>query len=142
MSSNVKVHLSYALLGTTMGFVLSAIGFPDYDELHNMFALQDTRMLYGFALAVVIASAFFVTMHLTKRIRFERKVYHPGTIPGSIIFGYGWAICGACPSIAFIQLGQGRLAAIATLVGIYAGVKAYRAFHARYFKWDTGTCGI
>jgi uncharacterized membrane protein YedE/YeeE len=140
--SSVKVHLAYGFLGTTMGVVLSAIGFPDYDQLHNMFTFQDTRMLYGFALAVVIASVFFVALHFIRHIPFEKKVYHPGTVPGSIIFGYGWAICGACPSIAFIQVGQGKLAAIATLIGIYAGVKAYRAFHARYFKWDTGTCGI
>lgn len=142
MNSTLGIHVIYGILGTAMGFILSAIGFPDYDELHNMFAFKDTRMFFGFASAVMLISLFYLAMRYFKRISFEKKSYHPGTIPGSILFGYGWALCGACPSIVFIQLGQGKLAALATLVGIYAGVRAYRAFHAKYCQWDTGTCGI
>ena len=57
------------------------------------------------------------------------------------MFGFGWALCGACPSVVFIQLGQGKLVAVATLFGIYAGVLAYHSFHAQNFQWDTGSCG-
>lgn len=142
MNSKIGIHIIYGFLGTAMGIILSAIGFPNYDELHKMFAFQDLRMLLAFASAVMIISLFYLAMRFFKGMKFDSKPYHPGTIPGSILFGYGWALCGACPSIAFIQLGQGKLAALATLIGIYAGVRAYRAFHAKYCQWDTGTCGV
>ncbi len=71
----------------------------------------------------------------------ERKTLHPGTIPGSILFGAGWAITGACPSLALVQLGQGYLPAILTLIGIFAGAWIYRHVHAGYFSWDTVSCG-
>jgi uncharacterized membrane protein YedE/YeeE len=142
MSAKLRIHLVYGLMGLLMGLTLSAIGFADYDELFRMFTLQNERMLYAFALAVAIAAVFFTIIHFTTSMKLEKKLYHPGTIPGSIIFGYGWAICGACPSIAFIQLGQGKLVALITLFGIYVGVRSYTVLHRRFFSWDTGTCGI
>jgi uncharacterized membrane protein YedE/YeeE len=58
------------------------------------------------------------------------------------MFGFGWTLCGACPSVVFVQLGQGKVVAVATLFGIFAGVWAYRTFHQQNFQWDTGSCGI
>ena len=142
MSYKLRIHIIYGLLGTVMGITLSAIGFADYDEVFKMFSLQDGRMLFSFSLAVAIAAIFFTIIHYTAKIRLEKKVFHPGTIPGSIIFGYGWALCGACPSIVFVQLGQGKVVAFITLFGIFLGVRAYSILHARFFGWDTGTCGI
>lgn len=140
-NGKLKIHLIYALLGGTMGYFLSAIGFADYDEVFKMFTFQDTRLFFAFAAAVMLSALVFTALHLLKRLPYEKKIFHPGTIPGSIIFGYGWALCGACPGVAFVQLGQGKIAAVATLIGIYAGVRAYRAFHLRNFHWDMGTCG-
>jgi len=142
MKSSLRIHVIYALLGLLMGLTLSAIGFADYDELFKMFTFSETRMLFAFASGVAIAAAVFGLLHILKIARLEKKVYHPGTIMGSILFGYGWVMCGACPSVAFIQLGQGRLPALITLLGIFAGVRTYRFLHERYFRWDTGTCGI
>jgi hypothetical protein len=133
--------LIYSLFGIGMGVVLSSVGFADFDELFKMFTFADTRKFFAFNLAVVLSSAVFTILHFTKRIPFDKKPFHPGTIPGSIMFGFGWALCGACPSVVFIQLGQGKMVALATLVGIYAGVLAYRNFHAQYYQWDTGSCG-
>ena len=142
MNNNVKIHLIYALFGIAMGIVLSSIGFADYDEVFKMFTFTETRMFFAFASAVMLSSAVFAALHFSKRLSFDQKPFHPGTIPGSIMFGFGWALCGACPSVVFIQLGQGKFAAIATLFGIYAGVLAYRSFHAQIFQWDTGSCGV
>lgn len=142
MMSSLSIHLRYALMGMTMGVILSAIGFADYDELFKMFTLSDPRMLFAFATAVALSALVFGLLHVGKIVRYEKKHHHPGIIPGSILFGYGWVMCGACPSIVFIQLGQGKLAAIFTLVGIFIGVRTYRALHARFLHWDTGTCGL
>jgi len=142
MSQNFRIHLIYGIFGIVMGFALSSIGFADYDEVFKMFTFTDTRMFFSFASAVTLSTVVFALLHFTKRLPFEQKQFHPGTIPGSIMFGFGWALCGACPSVVFIQLGQGKLVAVATLFGIYAGVLGYRAFHAQNFRWDTGSCGV
>ena len=142
MKSPLRIHFIYGLLGLLMGIMLSAIGFADYDELFNMFTFTNTRMLFAFASGVGIAAAVFVILRVSKVIQLEKKLYHPGTVMGSILFGYGWVMCGACPGIALIQLGQGKLPALVTLIGIFIGVRTYRFLHERYFQWDTGTCGI
>lgn len=141
MNNNFKLHVIYGVFGIAMGVILSSIGFADYDEVFKMFTFADTRMLFAFVLAVMLSSAIFSILYFTRGLAFDKKPFHPGTIPGSVMFGFGWALCGACPSVVFIQLGQGKVAAVATLVGIYAGVVAYRKFHAQYFQWDTGSCG-
>jgi uncharacterized membrane protein YedE/YeeE len=141
MNNNLKIHVIYGIFGISMGVILSSIGFADYDEVFKMFTLTDTRMFFAFVSAVMLSSAIFSILHFTQRLPFDKKPFHPGTIPGSIMFGFGWVLCGACPSVVFVQLGQGKMASVATLIGIYVGVTAYRKFHAQYFQWDTGSCG-
>lgn len=133
-----KKYLIYGFLGTAMGFILARIGFADYDEINKMFAFIDVRLLLTFAasIAVLMVISFAFRSHFPK----QDKFIQPGTIPGSMLFGFGWAVTGACPSLVFVQLGQGRLPAIMTLVGIYAGVVLYRKMHAKYFLWNVGSC--
>ncbi len=136
----IKQYFFYASMGLVLGFVIARIGFADYDELHRMFIFADLRMLYSFlggALLSMLVLALF-----SKKIPKQNKIFQPGTIPGSMLFGFGWAVSGACPGIVFVQLGSGKLAAIFTLVGIYLGVLLHKKMHARYFRWDTGSCGV
>ncbi|HEB87919.1 MAG TPA: hypothetical protein ENI68_13020 [Gammaproteobacteria bacterium] len=136
----IKQYLFYAFLGLAMGFVVARIGFADYDELHRMFIFADLRMLFSFMGAVVLS--MLILAPFAKKIPKQHKIFQPGTIPGSMLFGFGWAISGACPSLVFVQLGSGKLAAIFTLIGIYLGVLLHKKIHARYFRWDTGSCGV
>lgn len=142
MKSKLAIHVIYTIMGLVMGVILSAIGFADYDELFRMFTFADMRMLFAFAGGIAIAAAVFGVLSITRLARLEKKQYHPGTIMGSILFGYGWVMCGACPGIALIQFGQGKLPAVLTLVGIFAGIRTYRFLHQRFFNWDSGTCGV
>jgi len=135
-----KQYLFYAFLGLAMGFVVARIGFADYDELHKMFIFADLRMLYSFAGAVILS--MLILAPFSKKIPRQNKIFQPGTIPGSMLFGFGWAVSGACPSLVFVQLGAGKLAAVFTLVGIFIGVLLHKKIHARFFRWDTGSCGV
>lgn len=134
----IKKYLVYGLLGTLMGFILARIGFANYDEINEMFAFTDFRLLLTFASSVAV----LMVVGLLFRSRFPRhdKFIQPGTLPGSMLFGFGWAVTGACPSLVFVQLGQGRVPAIMTLFGIYLGVILYRKMHRKYFMWDVGSC--
>lgn len=139
-TAHIKSHFEYGLVGILFGAVLTRIGFADYDELHKMFILSDMRMMYSFAGAVAIS--MIVLLLLNKRVPKQHKIFQPGTVPGSMLFGFGWAITGACPSLVFVQLGHGALPAVFTMMGIIFGVWLYRKLHGRFFGWDTGTCGV
>lgn len=122
-----------------MGFVLCATGFSNFTEVHKMFTFQDLRLYYVFGGAVVLSGVGFVIFRSIKNA--SKKSFHQGTIPGSIMFGVGWAITGACPSVALAQLGEGQLPAGFTLLGIYLGVLIYRTLSAGSLQLDTGVCG-
>lgn len=135
----LQQHTRFALLGMLMGIALSSIGFSNYSELHKMFLFADLRMMFTFAGAVLIA--FVVLNFFMQGLPQTKKPLHPGIIPGSVLFGAGWAISGSCPSIALVQLGEGQLAALFTMLGILFGVWSYRRMHRKFFRWDSGSCG-
>jgi uncharacterized membrane protein YedE/YeeE len=127
-----------ALLGILMGFGLSRIGFSDFGEVHRMFLFEDFRLLLTFAGAVALSMVGLAVWKGGKR---ESRRLHKGTVAGGLLFGIGWAVTGACPSIAVVQLGEGKLAAALTLAGIIAGTWLYPRIHRRFFGWDGGSCG-
>ena len=63
-----------------------------------------------------------------------------GAAIGGALFGAGWAITGACPAVGFVQIGEGKLLALFTVAGFAVGMRLYQSIHARYFRWDTGSC--
>jgi len=130
-------HLRFGLLGLGLGFTLSEAGFSDYGELHRMFVFADLRLLLAFAGAVAAAMAGFAL--LCRRDAVPRRPFHRGTVPGAVLFGAGWALCGACPAIALVQIGEGRVAAVAIAAGMLAGVWACQRVRRRWV-WDSGSC--
>jgi len=128
----------FGMVGLLLGLFLSRIGFTDFGEVHNMFLFADLRMFLTFCGSVGIATAGFYV--LTRKKRPSNRLIHKGTIPGAILFGLGWAICGACPSIALAQVGEGKLPALITAVAIIVGNILYGAVHKRFFRWDPGSC--
>ena len=54
-------------------------------------------------------------------IEMPRKPYHHGIVLGSLLFGFGWALTGACPGPIYAQLGSGVLVTIVTLISALAG---------------------
>jgi uncharacterized membrane protein YedE/YeeE len=50
-----------------------------------------------------------------------------GTLLGGVLFGVGWALSGACPGVAVMQLGEGKLYALFILGGIVLGNWLYGA---------------
>jgi uncharacterized membrane protein YedE/YeeE len=140
MKNQLRAHVFLGLFGLLMGMCLTFIGFADFGELHRMFVFADLRLLLVFAGGVAVSMIGFALLAHGKKM--PRKHLHKGTVPGGILFGLGWAITGACPSVAVIQVGEGYLPALATMCGIALGVWSYRWAHARYFRWDTGACEV
>jgi uncharacterized membrane protein YedE/YeeE len=135
----MKEHLTYGAFGLFMGVILSSTGFTSFDEVHKMFTLQDFRLILVFAGAVGLLVIGFAMVGRCRSI--PKKKFNRGTIPGSVLFGMGWAITGSCPSIALVQLGEGQLAALFVVFGIFFGVWVYRRMAAGSIKLDSGICG-
>lgn len=56
-----------------------------------------------------------------KKISITPKTFNKGQIYGGSIFGFGWAITGACPGPLFEQIGTGAFEVIITLVSAVLG---------------------
>jgi len=138
--NQAKVVFYHSIVGLLFGIVLTKVGFANYDELFKMFTFTDFRMLLSFAGGVALAMLLLLAVR--HQLPSKKKIMHPGIVPGSILFGVGWVMCGACPSVVFLQLGQGKAAALMTILGMYIGIYSYKKIHARYLLWDTGTCGV
>ncbi len=129
------------IVGLLFGVSLSRMGFSSWDEVHAMFNFSSLRLVYyTFCLAVaLLAIGWYILRKLTHPHWSKRKV-HPGTLPGGIIFGIGWSLTGACPSIALVQLGEAQGGALLTLAGIFVGNWLYSIVHERYFHWTSQGC--
>jgi uncharacterized membrane protein YedE/YeeE len=130
---------SALVLGALLGFSLSRIGFTSYDELHKMFVFADLRLVLVFAGAVGLSAIAYRLLPLGRAIPTRR--IDRSTIVGSILFGLGWALSGACPGAALAQLGEGKLFALFTLAGIVSGTLAYGPVNGRLLRWATDSCG-
>jgi hypothetical protein len=137
VTRRARTHLELAALGLVFGATLSGAGFTDFGALHDMLVLADLRLLYTFAGAVGLAAVGFA-IHC-RGAGLPRRPIVAGTIPGAVVFGVGWALCGGCPGAALAMLGEGKLAALVTLAGIVAGTALGHRLRAR-LRWDDGSC--
>jgi uncharacterized membrane protein YedE/YeeE len=127
-------------VGVGFGYALSRVGFSSWDAVHAMFTFGDFNLVIAFAVALaVLAPAWLVVRKLTHSRWLPRPI-HKGTLAGGLLFGAGWAISGACPSIAAVQVGEGQLGGLFTIAGMVAGNFLYSVAHERWFRWSTNSC--
>jgi uncharacterized membrane protein YedE/YeeE len=97
-----------------------------------MFRFQSFHMygIMGSAVMTGIVSIFLIKKYRMKTINKEDivirpKKFHKGYIYGGLLFGFGWAITGACPGPLFAQIGSGAAVVIITLLSAIAGTWVY-----------------
>lgn len=139
-------HLVVALFGLALGAVISWAGLSDWGEVHRMFSLglgnggpspEDLRLAAGFVGAVAVALAGFRLLAWHDDL--PAKPIRAGTVPGAILFGVGWAVTGACPGAALVQIGEGKLAALVSVAGMLAGAWIHDALRKR-LGWARHSC--
>lgn len=123
----------FFLFGLLFGFILSRAGATNPDAIAQMFLLQDFHLMIVISVAIIIAGvglAIFRQSGLKscegKPLQISPKPRNAGNIWGGLLFGVGWALTGACPGTALSMLGEGKLIALFTLVGIFLGTALYR----------------
>ncbi len=136
----MRQRIGTIVCGLAFGALLQRTGFSSWDEVHKMFTFADLRLVLGFAMSVALLFIGWRIIAARSNPSWAPRLLHPGVVPGSLLFGAGWALCGACPSIALVQLGEGRWLAGATLVGILVGNGLYPTVHRRWFRWTQGSC--
>ena len=135
-----RYHVGHAAMGLLLGYGLSRMGFTDFDQVHAMFTFADLRLFLTFVAGLALT---MVGLRVFARgVQGTERPLHPGVVPGAFLFGLGWAVCGVCPGVVMVQLGEGKPYALLTLAGILAGNSLYGAVHARYFRWNVGGCEV
>ena len=121
-------NLKYAFLGVLFGFVFVKAEVVSWFRIQEMFKLQSFHMygIIGSAVVVGMISVFLIKKLNIKTlsgepITFSTKKFGKGQIYGALIFGFGWAITGACPGPLFAQIGTGATAVVVTLLSAIAG---------------------
>lgn len=123
----------FIFLGIAFGFVLSRAGATTYDFYAQLFLFQNFQLLWVIVFAALVG---FVGTRIMKAVKtkslvggneisYQSKPYKKSLIPGSIIFGLGWGLAGACPGTVLAMLGEGKLGAIFTIFGILMGTWFY-----------------
>jgi uncharacterized protein len=127
----------YVLLGTLFGLVLSRSGAADYNYIQAMF-LFESFQLYGIiGTAVLLTSAGLWLIKRRGRTAFGRpvtielKALHRGNVVGGVLFGIGWSLAGMCPGPIVVNIGEGKLYAVATLAGALLGAAAFGVLYPR-----------
>jgi uncharacterized membrane protein YedE/YeeE len=129
--------LLYVLLGTIFGFILSRSGAADYNYIQAMFLFTSFQLygIIGTAVAITAPGIWFIKRHgrtaLGRPIAIELKPQHRGNIVGGLLFGIGWSMAGMCPGPIFVNIGEGKIYALAALAGALAGAGLFGAIYTR-----------
>ncbi|MFL5786929.1 MAG: DUF6691 family protein [Flavisolibacter sp.] len=125
-------NLKFLLAGMFFGFLLIKSEVISWFRIQEMFRFQSFHMfgIMGSAIVVGIISIQIIKRFRIKTIKREPviitpKKFHKGIIYGGLLFGFGWAITGACPGPLFAQIGSGATVVIITLLSAIGGTWTY-----------------
>ncbi|GAC1487054.1 MAG: YeeE/YedE thiosulfate transporter family protein [Flavisolibacter sp.] len=125
-------NLKYALVGIFFGIAFTKTEIISWFRIQEMFRLQSFHMygVIGTAVVVGMISVWLIKRFQIKTIYGETIEFHPkkfnkGQIIGGIIFGFGWAMTGACPGPLFAEIGTGALVVILVLLSAIGGTWVY-----------------
>jgi uncharacterized membrane protein YedE/YeeE len=125
-SSNIK----FLFVGIYFGIIFVKAEIISWFRIQEMFRFQSFHMygVIGTAIAVGMISIFIIKKFNIKtisgeKIEIEPKPYTKGNIYGSLLFGCGWALTGACPGPLYALMGAGfwviSIAFLMALVGTW-----------------------
>lgn len=131
-------NLKYLAGGILFGIILVKAEVISWFRIQEMFRLQSFHMygVIGSAIVVGILSIFLIKKFKLKTIygepiEFINKKFSKGNVVGGLIFGFGWALTGACPGPLFAQIGTGATVIIVTLFSAILGTWVYGFFREK-----------
>ncbi len=129
--------LLYVFLGTVFGFALSRSGAADYNYIQGMFLFEKFQLygIIGTAVLIGIPGIYLLKRHgrtaSGAMLIVRGKPRHRGNIAGGVLFGIGWSITGMCPGPILVNIGEGKVYALAALAGALTGAGAFGVLYPR-----------
>lgn len=131
-------NIKYLIAGILFGIVMVKAEMISWFRIQEMFRLQSFHMygIIGSAVAIGAISVWLIKKFNVKTIYGEPVVISPkkfnkGQIYGGLLFGFGWALTGACPGPLFAQIGAGATVVAISLLSAIAGTWVYGAFREK-----------
>lgn len=131
-------NLKYMLVGIIFGIVFVKAEVISWFRVQEMFRFQSFHMygVIGSAVVIGIISVWLIKKFRVRTIHGEEIHFHPkkfnkGQIYGGLLFGFGWALTGACPGPLFAQVGMGVFVVSVVLLSAIAGTWVYGYFRER-----------
>ena len=125
-------YIKYGIAGILFGIVLVKSQVISWFRIQEMFRLQSFHM-YGVigsaivigAISVQVIKYFKIKTLQGEAIDFPQKHFHKGQIIGGLMFGFGWALTGACPGPIYAIIGSGASVFLVVLASAIAGTWVY-----------------
>jgi len=125
-------NFKYLFAGIIFGIILVKAQVISWFRIQEMFRLQSFHM-YGVigsaivtgAISIFIIKRFKIKTIYGEEIKFYPKQFSKGQIIGGLLFGFGWALTGACPGPLFAQIGTGAMVIVVSLLSAVAGTWVY-----------------
>jgi uncharacterized protein len=125
-------NIKYLIAGIFFGIILVKAEIISWFRIQEMFRLQSFHMygVIGSAVVIGIISVWLIKKFNVKTIydepiEFHSKPFNKGQIFGGLLFGFGWALTGACPGPLLAQIGAGFTVVIVGLLSAVAGTWVY-----------------
>lgn len=125
-------NIKYAVAGILFGILLVKSEVISWFRIQEMFHLQSFHMygVIGSAVATGMLSVWLIKRFKIKTFDGEtivipNKKFNKGQVYGGLLFGFGWAMTGACPGPLFAQVGSGATVIMITLFSAIAGTWVY-----------------
>ena len=135
---SVTSLFKYLLAGILFGILLVKAEVISWFRIQEMFRLQSFHMfgVIGTAVATGMVSIQLIKRYQVKTIegdpiRIEDKQFNKGQVYGGLLFGFGWAVTGACPGPLFALIGSGATAVAVILFSAILGTWTYGRLRER-----------
>ena len=131
----------YLAIGTYFGIVATKSEMVSWFRIQEMFRFQSFHMygIIGTALAVAMVSLALIKSRQVRTVRGDEIVVPPKELGrrgyrywiGGTIFGFGWALAGACPGPIFALIGNGVTVYGVVLLSALFGTWSYAVLRPR-----------
>lgn len=127
--------LKYFFTGILFGIILTKAEVISWFRIQEMFRLQSFHM-FGVigsavitgALSVMIIKKYRIKTIYGEQVDLHSRPFDKGQIIGGLIFGFGWAMTGACPGPLYALVGGGATIVLVILFSAIAGTWVYGRF--------------
>lgn len=131
-SEGFVANLKYLAVGVLMGIVFTKSEIISWFRIQEMFRLQSFHMYGVIGTAVVVATIstllikkFNIKTISGEQVVFTSRPFNKGNIIGGLMFGFGWALTGACPGPLYALVGNGFFVFVIAIFSALLGTYTY-----------------